>query len=639
MLNVRAKQAEVVLRALNFNSVPGKEPASSESYKVLVLDKFTKDIIAPLLRLNDLRKHGVTLHLAMEAERQPIPDVPAVYLVQPTPANVERIVADAVANLYDSMYLNFTVSIPSKLVEQLAAGVVKGGCMSRVSKLYDQYLAFIALEPTLFSLGLPDAYLELNNPQARDYEIEAAVSGIVDGLFSVCVTLGVVPVIRCPRGGAAEHIAAALDAKLRDALKSRTNLFSEGVLGLSASLSRPLLCLFDRNFDLSAAVQHSWTYKPLVQDVLGLKLNRIALQSEAAGPGPAGMMAAAGASKKHYDVDEKDFFWEACGAHVFPKVAEEVETQLQRYRAAVDEINKKTAAGGAQEGAFDPDELLRRNTQNLMQAVSSLPELQEQKKVLDKHTNLATSLLGAIKMRALDQYYNLAEDLLVGKADLQAVLKLLQSGKGAPMDKLRMALIYVLAHDGLPSDQEMSELEGVIRSGGADATALQYVRTLKRNNLTGSGKTGAEALGHHSGAPAASQSNLLDWADKTFGQGLSQVAKGVKTLLSGARQAPLAVCVEALMEGKQGTPEFDSYAVFDPKLPPGRASVERAKGPFREGIVFMIGGGNYYERETLLNWAQRSTPPRQVLYGATELLSGEEFVQQLSELGRRAGGR
>ncbi|GFR43762.1 hypothetical protein Agub_g4874 [Astrephomene gubernaculifera] len=636
-LNVRQKQAEVILRALNFNSAPGKEP-SSESYKVLVLDRFTKDIIAPLLRLNDLRKHGVTLHLMLESERQPIPDVPAVYFVQPTAANIERIIADAAGSLYDSMYLNFTVSIPSKLVEQLAAGVVKAGCLSRISKLYDQYLSFIGLEPTLFSLGLPEAYLELNDPQARDHQIEAAVGGIVDGLFSVCVTLGVVPIIRCPRGGAAEHIAAALDAKLRDALKSRTNLFSEGVLGLSASLSRPLLCLFDRNFDLTAVVQHAWTYKPLVHDVLGLKLNRIALQSEAAGPGPAGMMAA-GAGKKHYDVDEKDFFWEACGAHVFPKVAEEVETQLQRYRAAVDEINKKTAAGAGQEGAFDPDELLRRNTQNLMQAVSSLPELQEQKKVLDKHTNLATCLLGAIKMRALDQYSNLAEDLLVGKADLQAVVKLLQSGKGAPMDKLRLALVYILAHDGLPSEQELSELEGVMRSGGADATALQYVRTLKRNNLTGSGKSGAEALGHHGGAPMASQNNLLDWADKTFGQPLSQVAKGVKTLLSGARQAPLAASVEALMEGKVGSPEFDSYAVFDPKLPPGRASVERAKGPFREGMVFMIGGGNYYERETLLNWSQRCTPPRQVLYGATELLSGEEFVQQLSELGRRSGGR
>ncbi len=72
-----------------------------------------------------------------------------------------------------------------------------------------------------------------------------------------------------------------------------------------------------------------------------------------------------------------------------------------------------------------------------------------------------------------------------------------------------------------------------MRTGGADVTALHYVRTLKRNNLTGSGKASAEALGHHGGASVASQNNLLDWADKTFGQGLSQVAKGMKTLLTG----------------------------------------------------------------------------------------------------------
>jgi hypothetical protein len=40
--------------------------------------------------------------------------------------------------------------------------------------------------------------------------------------------------------------------------------------------------------------------------------------------------------------------------------------------------------------------------------------------------------------------------------------------------------------------------------------------------------------------------------------------------------------------------------------------LDRAKGPFREAMVFMIGGGNYLERETLSAWASRSQPPRQV---------------------------
>lgn len=54
-----------------------------------------------------------------------------------------------------------------------------------------------------------------------------------------------------PQGGAAEHAARQLDARLREHLSARQNLFSEAAPALAASLARPLLCLFDRNFELS----------------------------------------------------------------------------------------------------------------------------------------------------------------------------------------------------------------------------------------------------------------------------------------------------------------------------------------------------------------------------------------------------
>mmetsp|Transcript_4480 Transcript_4480/g.12207 ORF Transcript_4480/g.12207 Transcript_4480/m.12207 type:complete len:674 (+) Transcript_4480:138-2159(+) len=654
--NIRQKQADVLVRVINLNSplAPGKDPG--DLYKVLVLDRFTKDIVAPLLRLNDLRRNGVTLHLMLEAERQPIPDVPAVYLVQPSQANAERIIADAAAGLYEAMHLNFTSSLPSRTLESIAAGTVRAGAAHRIAKLYDQYLAFIALEPSLFSLGQPNCYVELNDPSAKDTQIEAAVGHIVDGLFSVCVTLGVVPIIRCPRGGAAEHVAGLLDQKLRDSLKARNNLFAEGVLGLAASLSRPLLCLFDRNFDLGSALQHVWTYKPLVHDVLGMKLNRIVLSANE--PSPAGG-AGGKQAPRSYEVDDRDFFWEGCGAYPFPKVAEEVETQLQKYRASVEDINKHSAAG-AREGVYvDPDELIRRNTHNLMAAVSSLPELQEQKRTLDKHTNLATALLAAIKARGLDGWHNGCEDVLCGKSDLGGVLKLVGGTRGTPADRLRLAVIWLLAYDGLPSDSDMGELESALKRGGADITALTYVRTLKRNNLIGTQKGSHDALAGLAGNQPTGQAALFDWADKTLGQGLSHVTKSVKTLLSGARQPPLVGAVEALAEGRAGSPEFESYAVFDPKAPPGRAGLDRAKGPFKECIVFMIGAGSYAERESLMTWAARSGAPaagvpgalggvggvgggpgpggRHLIYGATDILQGQELLAQLAELGRRCG--
>ena len=164
----------------------------------------------------------------------------------------------------------------------------------------------------------------------------------------------------------------------------RSNLLNEGSTGLSASLSRPLLCLFDRNFELSVvgpcsrhmhsqarahaamacdsiashvalpvaahhilvgstrggfglevshrgsmplshlkhrcpasiqsrcegalnplcaceqAVQHTWTYKPLMQDVLGMSLNRVTLDPEPSAS--QNLLQPNASSKKTYEV-------------------------------------------------------------------------------------------------------------------------------------------------------------------------------------------------------------------------------------------------------------------------------------------------------------------------------------------------
>ena len=74
---------------------------------------------------------------------------------------------------------------------------------------------------------------------------------------------------------------------------------------------------------------------------------------------------------------------------------------------------------------------------------------------------------------------------------------------------------------------------------------------------------------------------------------------------------------------------------MDVQAAPGRPA--RMAGPSREAIVFMIGGGNYLEYESLTTWASRAQPAKSVVYGATDLLTGEAFVQQLAELGRRSG--
>ncbi|XP_024164352.1 LOW QUALITY PROTEIN: SEC1 family transport protein SLY1 [Rosa chinensis] len=136
-----------------------------------------------------------------------------------------------------------------------------------------------------------------------------------------------------------------------------------------------------------------------------------------------------------------------------------------------------------------------------------------------------------------------------------------------------------------------------------------------------------------------SKQNVVDWGhEKLYGQSFSAVTAGFKNLLySSDRQLALTRAVEALMEGKPN-PEVDSYLMFDPRAPESSSGSNHLKGPFKEAIVLMVGGGNYVEYGSLQELVQRQQPTRHVIYGTTEILTGEEcFVEQLAILGQKMG--
>ncbi|AQK55183.1 SEC1-family transport protein SLY1 [Zea mays] len=613
-LSLRQRQLDLIVRMLHLNKPPPPPGTAAEQeeevYKILVLDSFCLSLLSPLLRVADLRKHGVTLYFPIDKPRQQVADAPAVYFLRPTQANADRVAADAAASLYASFHLNFSSALPRPLLDRLAAATAASGSAHRVARLADQYLDFVSLEDNLFSLAHPRSYVALNDPKAADADIEALVDAIALGLFCAAATLGTVPVIRCPRGGPAEMVAAALDARLRHHLLAKPNLFTEASASASvASFQRPVLCLFDRNLDLSVGIQHDWSYRPLVHDVLGLKLNKLKMPADKSGPAKA------------YDLDDSDAFWVANSWSPFPRVAEEIESQLAKYKQDVDEVNQRT--GGNKDGIeFDGTDLIG-NTQHLMNAVNSLPELTERKKMIDKHTNIATALLGHIKERSLDGYCDCGNDMLTkGTVDRSTLLGLLR-GKGTKADKLRLAVTYLLCFE----TPELEQVEAALRESEVDMSAFQYVKRIKSLNTQFSA----------SSSSSATRSNIVDWAEKLYGQSISAVTAGVKNLLSSGRQLALTRTVEALMEGKPN-PEVDNYLLFDPRAPRS-GSGGQFKGPFREAIVFMIGGGNYIEYRSLMELAECSQPPssKHVIYGATEIVNGVEFIEQLAELGQKAG--
>ena len=592
-----------------------------------MLDKFTHDVIAPLVTLRDLREHGVTLHLKLESDREEIPDVPSVYFVRPTTENIKIISNDFSKSLYEAYHLNFSSTLPESGLEALATAAVRAGSDGRVKCVRDQYLGYVSLEDNLFDLSLEDGYRLLHDPRVSEKDVERLIASVTTGLFSACATLGQVPVIRAQKGGAAEMVANELDSKIREALTQRDNPFDAAArmhIG-AGSVQRPLLCLFDRNFDLTAMLQHAWTYQPHVHDVLSMHLNRVDVKSDS----PADVVG--GSKPKSYTLEAADPFWAANASAQFPKVAEQVELELAKYKDAIKRVNAQTSM------ADDPD-ALGDSTSKLADAVQSLPELQENKRVIDKHTNIATALLGSIKQRGLDEYYAIEEDLLVGKGDKPSVMSLLQAtGRGSAEDKVRLAIVYTLSATEGVSPQDAEAVEGALRASGADTAALTYVKrmmslnaSLKKNMSANDGAAGAP--GHQRNN--SSQANILDWADKLYGQSVNTITKGVKNLLSGERVLPIAVAVDALMANQQ-TPETAAYAYMDPKTPRGKSTTPREGDPaFQDGICFVIGGGNYIEYQSLLELTARErSHVRSVVYGSTSLVTGENFLKVLANLG------
>ncbi|KAF1845238.1 SEC1 family transport protein-like protein SLY1 [Cucurbitaria berberidis CBS 394.84] len=659
--SLRRQQIASLKRLLNLNQPTetdaqdgeGNEASStSPVWKILILDGAARDTVASVLHVNDLRAAGVTIHLNLHTKRHPIPDTPVIYLVEPNTQNLEIITNDLAQGLYSPAYLNFLSSIPREHLESLGAQMVATGTAEHVAQLYDQHLNFVVADDNLFHLNQKGAYHTINSSQTPDQELDKVIDQVVSGLFSVVVTMGVVPIIRCPKGGAAEQVAAMLDRKLRD------HLLNSGNKLFSSSASRPVLILVDRNLDLVPMLSHSWIYQSLVYDVLDFHLGKVSMSVPVDKDHPE-----KGAKKQTYDLTASDYFWARNASLPFPNVADDVTNEWNKYQADADNITKKTGTSSIED--IDGD---TKFAAHLKGAMALLPELRERKTIIENHMSILEHVMEGLKNRKIDFYFTEEEELAKRtKAQVLDIIK--DSDKGnEPLDKLRLFLQYYLTADQEFSRADLDSFTQALATAGcADTSAISYVKTVRQ--LTRMTMIAAPTQQSSGGQPPKAWggfSGLSLVTDRFKEAGLSAnfdgVLSGIKNFLPKNTDLTLTSITQSLMAPEAASSgaltKTESYLFFDPRSANARGTLPQAsqsrnqqtvrgidasfgqrRQGFSEAICFVVGGGAMDEFQNLQDWATRASvagTKRRIVYGSTALYNSAEFIGELAQLGKES---
>ena len=169
----------------------------------------------------------------------------------------------------------------------------------------------------------------------------------------------------------------------------------------------------------------------------------------------------------------------------------------------------------------------------------------------------------------------------------------------------------------------------------------------------------------HTGAGQGGSIKAVSMFSSLISQSSNFVMAGVKNLVVKKHNLPLTKIVDEVMEQKQGK-HNEEYKYLDPKILRGQdgAQIPRTKTPFNDAIVFVVGGGNYIEYQNLQDYARnknaafgsstckivnkRISPiiltvffilvsaasQRRIVYGSTQLMNADQFLTQLTRLGK-----
>lgn len=580
-------------------------------FKALIIDDATQMMLSTITKMTDLREWNITFHSKINKKRDTIRDTPVIYLVEPTEENISKIIEDAEKALYDFIFFAFTKPISNSSIENLALKFSKLNAAEKVMKMQENYLSFYSHTPSCFTLYREKTYASLVISRSQQAALDNEIQNIVHGLFSIFEWTNFYPVIRFRKDDISETIAYELNSLFQEKAEREEQQF--GYKRQPRQKKRCVLLIFNRDMDWSIMLRHSWSYLPLIHDLIGINSNQIKIKEEG--------------KDKSYDLDFlQDPILEEYALKEIPELGENIDKKLQEWKLKYDEMNSKAQT-----------QEVTQIFSNLNSVLDSLPKIKQEREKIEAHSSICTNLFDSVKQRDIDSFHELEEELITKahlssktKKELEEILFNLNSSPKAGLDRLRLFCIYIMSSNPNKSEvrSKIQKLKELFPDTNFDL-AFKIWKKLNPNEDVGNEET--ETAG-------------FDDNNKSIFRGIASSVKdrgkslwgNVKSLVENQTSDSLiANLIHQYYDTRGEHKEFMNASYID-TLVNRELDSQRANNLIFETsnisniVVYVAGGGSYYEYQKVIEL--ESKIDKKIIYGCDYIYSPEGFVDELKTI-------
>ncbi|KAG1713033.1 hypothetical protein DVH05_000761 [Phytophthora capsici] len=581
----------------------------TRGWVVMVVDDEATRSLTQVTRMSELTDCGVSLLERMELERQPFPEMNAVYFIAPTTTNMRRLARDFEdpnKPKYNEVYLYFLYHASEDVLGELkdAPPVL----LQRLKALQEVNVDFLAIEKCAFTLGMAEAFHTLYSPTVKKSDSEKLLLSISSKLVSVCATLEEYPYVRYRSG----HPRMELLAQM---FQNKMNEYLAQNSSFSYAPKRGTLLFIDRGQDMVTPLMHESTFQAMAYDLLEVKDDQISYEAE----------TNSGTTTKTAFLNENDKQWvEFRHTHIA-----KVSTEIGKRMAALSASNAGTSLGRGKST----------DLQAMAAGLRELPEYREMLGKLSQHLFLAGKIMDIFTSSALLEASNIEQTLATGveesgkKLKHSAISKQLEEvfrdPKLTEKDRFRVAAVFALTQDTMKEAERSKVMQSAALSKKHE-TVLQNMVLVAGADLYK--QNGNSLLSSEELKLSTKKAEAVEYSNARYDPKIKAIVSSALKRTLDETEYPYII-----------TPPPQSPTADDSKKGPvSLRKKNSAKGKTQEPtqeseqftgekmIVFVSGGATYSELRSI--YEVRSEEKRDVILGTTALMAPPTFIESLATL-------